>query len=368
MRSIVRPIAALLAICAVTLGAAAQTVPNWQKVWDDTLAAARKEGKVVVVGSPDPVMRGEIIPRFQKKFGINVEFIAGSSGPIVSRIKTERSSGLYSVDVYLAGSSTTVTVLYPEKMIDPIKPALILPEVTEAKYWKRGEPWFIDPEKQSIMVLFANVDGMIMINSAYVKPEDVNTSEKLLDPKWIGKISSEDPFGRGTGSGVAVYFLTHRGPEWLKRLYIGQKVVISRERRQLADWLARGTHPICLTCRVDDTAKLREEGFKIEEVFRLNDMPERMNIAPLVMTLANRAPNPNAAKVFVNWFAGKEALEVYSKQYDAATTRADTDESFLDSKLVPKPGVVYHDETTFEWLAQGREQGAEQVRKLLRAN
>ena len=31
--------------------------PLWQKTWDETLAAAKKEGKVVVVGSPDPAMR-----------------------------------------------------------------------------------------------------------------------------------------------------------------------------------------------------------------------------------------------------------------------------------------------------------------------
>lgn len=367
MKGLVRFAATLVAAACLTLSAAAQT-GDWKKTWDDTLAAARKEGKVVVVGSPDPVMRNEIIPRFQKRFGITVEFIAGSSGPIVGRIRTERGSGIYSVDVYLAGSSTTVTVLHPEKMIDPIKPMLILPEVTEGKYWKRGEPWFIDPERQSILVLFANVDGMIMINTAHVKPEDVDTSEKLLDPRWVGKISSEDPFGRGTGSGVAVYFLTHRGPDYLKRLYLGQKVVMSRDRRQLSDWLARGTHPICLTCRIDDVAKLRDDGFKIEEVFRLTDLPDRLNIAPLVLTAANRAPNPNAARVFINWFAGKEALEVYSRDYGAASTRTDTDESFLDSKLVPKPGVVYHDETTYEWLARGREQGAELVRKLLRPN
>jgi ABC-type molybdate transport system substrate-binding protein len=51
----------------------------WQETWDETLAAAKKEGKVVVVGSPDPVMRNQITPLFQARHGIVVEFIAGSS-------------------------------------------------------------------------------------------------------------------------------------------------------------------------------------------------------------------------------------------------------------------------------------------------
>ena len=48
-------------------------------VWDDTLAAAKKEGKVAVVGSPDPVMRNEVIPAFEKRHGIKVDYIAGRS-------------------------------------------------------------------------------------------------------------------------------------------------------------------------------------------------------------------------------------------------------------------------------------------------
>ena len=35
--------------------------------------AAKKEGKVVVAGSPDPVMRNDMIPKFTARFGIAVE-------------------------------------------------------------------------------------------------------------------------------------------------------------------------------------------------------------------------------------------------------------------------------------------------------
>jgi iron(III) transport system substrate-binding protein len=356
---------ALFAAFALSLSAAAQAA-DWQKDWEGTLAAAKKEGTVVVVGSPDPVMRNEIIPRFQSKFGIQIEFIAGSSGPIVGRIRTERGSGIYSVDVYLSGSNTTVTVLYPEKMIDPLKPMLILPEVAEAKYWRRGEPWFMDPEHRYIMELFASVDGLLMINTDYVKRDELRTTKDLIDPKWQGRIVSEDPMASGSGSNTAAYFLMQRGPEYIKQVYQGQKVVVSRDRRQMTDWLARGTYPICLTCRLDDTAKLREEGYKIEEVFKLDDLPNRVNNAPFVMTVANKAPHPNAAKVFVNWMAGKEALETYSRGYGAANTRTDTDQSFLDPKILPKIGEDYVDETTFDWLLNGRRNAAEQVRKLLR--
>ena len=60
--------------------------------------AAKKEGKVVVAGSPDPVMRNDIIPKFTARFGIPIEFIAGRSSQIVSRVETERASGIFSID------------------------------------------------------------------------------------------------------------------------------------------------------------------------------------------------------------------------------------------------------------------------------
>ena len=63
--------------------AMAQTVPS-EKDWQSIVEAAKKEGKVVVAGSPDPVMRNQIIPKFTARFGIAVEFIAGRSSQIVS--------------------------------------------------------------------------------------------------------------------------------------------------------------------------------------------------------------------------------------------------------------------------------------------
>ncbi len=355
-----------LLILIVFAPALAAPPADWQKTWNDTLAAAKKEGKVVVAGSPDPVMRNEIIPKFTARFGIPVEFIAGKSGQIVGRVRTERASGIYSVDVYMAGASTTMNTLYAEKLIDPIKPLLITPEVTDGSKWKRGKPWFADPEGQYVLMLFSSVDGIVFINTAYVKPEELRAAKDLLDPKWKGKIASEDPNASGSGSNSSVHFYTQLGPDFVKKLYIDQKPVISRDRRQLTDWLARGTYPICLTCRADDARALQKEGFKLLEIFDLADMQNRVNAAPFLLTVANKAPHPNAARVFVNWLAGKEALEIYSRNYDAATLRKDVDESFLDPRVIPKPGVAYPDDTDMKWVSEGRRDAAEKVRELLK--
>jgi ABC-type Fe3+ transport system substrate-binding protein len=112
--------------------------------------------------------------------------------------------------------------------------------------------------------------------------------------------------------------------------------------------------------------QLIKDGFKLHEVFELEGIPNRVNSAPLLMTYANKAPHPNAAKIFINWFAGKEALQIYSRDYEAVTLRTDVDESFLDPRMIPKPGVKYPDDTEFEWLQKGRNETADKVRELLK--
>ncbi len=342
-----------------------ETVAEGQS-WEQTLAAAKKEGSVVVVGSPDPVMRSDIIPKFQARYGIPIEFLAGRSSEIVQRIRTERAAGLYAVDVFLSGPDTTGTALHPEKMLDPLKPLLVLPEVVDGSKWKRGKPWFADPEEKFVLRAFSSIASLLFINTDFVKPEEMRSTKDLLNPKWRGKISTEDPSTTGAGANLAARFHHQFGPDFIKKLYIDQKVVSTRERRQFTDWLARGTQPICLNCREDDVRPLEKEGFKLLEIFELTDVAPGVNGSPWMLSVANRAPHPNAAKVFVNWMASKEGLELYARGYGSATLRTDVDESFLSSGNIPRAGVKYFDDTEWSWIVTGRHDNREKVWKILK--
>jgi len=358
----------LAVLLAVLFASGVRAQPaDWQKIWDATLTAAKREGKVVIVGTPKPTMRNEIAPRFTARYGIPVEFVAGKSEEMAERVRIERASGIYSVDVQMAGPDTSFNVLYPGKLIDPLKPFLLLPEVTDGSKWKRGKPWFMDPEEQYILRLFSTVDSLIYINAAYVRPEEMRAARDMLNPKWRGKIATEDPrLDAGAGGAKAALFYSQLGGEFVQKLYIDQNAVISRDRRQMIDWLARGTYPICLSCPADDAAPLVADGFKLMEVYRLSDMQNYINSTPFLLTVANKAPHPNAARVFVNWMAGKEALEIYSRSYQAATLRTDVDESFLDPRAVPVPGMEYPDDADPKWRSVAKLEAGKKIRELLR--
>lgn len=336
--------------------------------WDEILAAAKKEGKVVVAGSPDPVMRNDVIPKFTARYGIPVEFIAGRSSQIAARVKTERSAGMYSVDVYLAGPDTTANTLYGEKLIDPVKPLLVLPEVVDGARWKNGKIWFADPEEQYVVRAFNSAASLLFINADFVKLEELRAAKDLLNPKWMGKISTEDPTTTGAGANQASRFYNQLGVEYVKKLYVDQKAVRTRDRRQMSDWLARGTYPICLNCREDDVRPLQKEGFKIVEIYQLSDVPGTINGSPWLLTVANKAPNPRAAQVFVNWILSKEGLETYARGYGSATLRTDIDESYLNPGSIPKPGVKYFDDTEWSWVLTGRRATRQKVWDLLKSN
>lgn len=334
--------------------------------WDEMMQAARKEGKVVVATSPDPAMR-EITSRFKARFGVSVEHIAGRSGQLAARLSSERRAGLYTVDVFLGGIQTIATPLYKEKMLDPLRPVLTHPEVANPAKWKRGKLWFVDPEGRYVLRLFSSVTGLLHLNTQVVKPGEIRSAKDLLNPKWRGKISTEDPTVSGSGSNTAARLYAQLGEDFVKRLYVDQKPMVTRERRQLTDWLARGTYPIAFGAHSSSVERMRKDGFPVVEVLEYPDLPGALSGSPWLLTLMNRAPHPNAARLFANWMATKEALEIYSRAEGRATLRNDVDESFLAPGVVPRPGVNYFDTFDWEWTVAGKEKVRLRMKELLRS-
>jgi iron(III) transport system substrate-binding protein len=326
--------------------AAAAQPSDWKKTWDETLAAARKEGKVVVSGPPSQELRQAMPAAFKQRYGITLEFLAGRGSETATKLRAERQAGVMTVDVAIAGIQTMATIFYREKMLDPIRPVLILPEVTDGSKWKKGKLWFSDPDDQYVLRLSNTVSTTFYINTSHVKPGDLRTVQDLLNPKWSGKISLQDPTVPGSGSNQAAQLYLQFGEDFVKKLYVDQKPAISRDTRQLTDWLARGSHPISLGAEDRDVDQLRKEGLPIAPL-DLPDLPGLISAGFGQLALLNGAPHPNAAKVFLNWMASKEGSEIFGRAMSVAPTRNDIDESFLLPEVIPQPGVKYFD--TYDW-------------------
>jgi iron(III) transport system substrate-binding protein len=334
---------ALLALVAMAPGVVHAQSAGWQKKWDETLAAARKEGKVVVAAPPDAEVRQALPAAFEARYGIRMEYISGRGTDQANKLRRERSAGAYTVDAVVAGNQTMFSVLYAEKMLAPLKPELVLPEVTDGKYWNRGSLWFTDPEQKYILRIFNTVRESFIINTDVVNEKELRRYADLLDPKWKGKMSFLDPSVAGTGGNQGAVLYQQFGEDFVRKLFVDQQPLISRERRQLTDGVLRGSYPITFGAEDGEIERLRAEGMPVKAIFGMQDMPGAVSGGNMV-ALLDQAPHPNAARVFVNWMASKEAGEIYGRALKMVPARSDIDaSSFMPPEVIPKPGVNYFD-------------------------
>jgi iron(III) transport system substrate-binding protein len=343
--------------------AAAQVTPAG---WDELIAAARREGTVVVTGPAHPEVRQALPPAFKARFGVNLEYIGGPASAAAAKLRAERAAGIYTLDVTLAGIQTMATVYHREALLGPIKPLLVLPEVLDGSKWKRGSLWFMDPEQQYVLRLFSSESEEFSVNTQYVKPGELRSAQDLLDPKWKGKMATHDPTVPGTGSNQAARFYVQFGEEFVKQLYVDQKPMLSRDERQLTDWLLRGTYPIVFG--VDDARveEMRKEGLPVLAVHSLPDLPGTVAVGNGLVAMFKNAPHPNAAKLFINWLASKEGLEVYARAVKWSPTRNDIDEkSFVPADSIPEQGVNYFDLSDWEFTVTKKEKARQRIKELL---
>lgn len=340
----------LLALALVLYATCASAQTN-SDAWNKLVADAKKEGKVVIIAPPDQEVRESIPKAFKEKYGITVDYLGGRSSDMAGRLRAERSSGIYTVDAALSGMLTMASIFYTEKMLDPLRPALIDPNVTDGSKWKSGKLWFIDPEDGYILRLFSTRTAMFYMNTTYVKPEEVKTAQDLLNPKFKGKIITSDPTLPGIGSSDNARFYVQFGEEFVKKLYIEQQPMLSRDRRQIGDSLARGAYPIALGAEDEEMERLQKEGFPIARIYSLEGMSDIVSSSVGQVVIFNNAPHPNAAKLFANWIASREGLEIYSRNRGGVPTRNDIhEERYLPAEMIPKPGVEYFDAYSWDFV------------------
>lgn len=359
-------ILATLLFVSPVLAQSAGAPPDWEKQWNELITAAQKEGKVVVLAPPDPEVRQALPEAFKKRFGVTVEYIGGRSSESSARLRTERNAGVYTVDVALSGIQTMATIFHREKMLDPILPLLILPEVLDGSKWKQGKLWFVDPEQKYILRLFDTIGTFFFINTKLVGPDDLKLGRDLLNPKWKGKIIVHDPTVPGAGSNDAARLYVQFGDDFLRKFYVDQNPTISRDRRQVTDALVHGTHAIAFGASSDDLGRLINEGYPLRAVDSLPDLPASTSAGVGQVALLSNAPHPNAAKLFINWIASKEGLQVFSRTRGDAPTRNDVDESGLLPNVIPVPGVEYFDTYNWEFTVTTKEQVRLRMKELLR--
>jgi iron(III) transport system substrate-binding protein len=87
--------------------------------------------------------------------------------------------------------------------------------------------------------------------------------------------------------------------------------------------------------------QLSKRGLKFGVVSEFKDYGGYVSAGFGSAMLVNKAPHPNAAKVFLNWLLAKEGQTAWSKAMGYVSRRLDVPTDHLPPYWVPKPGVKY---------------------------
>ena len=319
--------------------------------WAKVVAAAKTEGSVVVAGHP---ALASVLPEaFKRDTGLSLEYLGGETNELMARFVREVQTGNVTIDVMLGGLGGFFELKAAGKL-KAIKPQLLLPSVRDGSHWLGGEIKWYDDEKQYMLATTEWIHGWPVFNSDFIKPGQIATWQDLLKPEYKGKIAAYDPRPAGQGQSVAAYLTELFGPEFLKKLYLGQDIVITRDGRQLVEWAARGTYPIALGAVPVHIELFRAQGMTSLYVRLLDDGPGSSVGGFGVVKEPSQAPHPNAATVFINWFASKVGQEINTKRMLEASRRSDISTDLVPAYIVPDPKRTYLDQYSEDWYNKRR--------------
>jgi len=338
---------------ATNIGFAAPSKPAWQQEWEKSLAAAKNEGQLVVYISGYEA----ILADFEKEFPeIKVVEVTGRGNQLGPRLLAERRAEKYLADVSSTGANPNYQQYYLGKALDPIKPALILPEVTDPSKWYLKKHQYSDPEGQYVFNYVGSATyGAVNYNTKLVDAKDFKSYWDLLQPKWKGRIEARDIREAGPGAGNTRFFYHHPelGLAFVRKLFGEMDATLFRDFRQGPDWLATGKYAICFFCDVD---LLKQQGLPVD-TFGPRVFKEGGGLVQQFGTVAliNRAPHPNAAKVFINWLLSRSGQTAVQKRTARAESPADSLRIDIAKDEVPfeqrrLPDIKYLDTGKPEWI------------------
>jgi ABC-type Fe3+ transport system substrate-binding protein len=294
--------------------------------WDKLVDAARKEGKVTVSLPASAEMKRQVEEQFKKRYGIEVETFTARGSAGVRRMADEFKAGVRHFDLHVGGSSSIVSGMLDEGILDAVEPWLMLPEVKDPKQWWGGHLW-VDNAKRFVYSFQAYLSEVIWYNTELVNPSEIRSFDDFLNPKWKGRIGYLDPRTPGAGDSTWSFMWRIKGEEYLKKL-VAQDLYLGRDQRLLAEGLAKGRVAVMIGLSHYSFLPFLKAGLPIKTLPRLKEGNYGTGGSGNLAII--KAPaHPNSTKVFVNWLLGREGQELVSKALGQATRRLDVDTRFL---------------------------------------
>lgn len=365
-------LAVVIASCAPTAAPRppAATAPPAAQVatvagWDDVVAAAKREGLVVIAGPLPPAHR-DAIHQFQQAYpDIKIEYQGMLGRDFAPKVLSEQRAGQYLWDVHIGGANTMFVALSPAGALDELPRDLpeTLPRANDDK-WRRGfEEGFLDETAKYAYAFGGYLTFGIYVNRDFVPEAVLARAEDLVKPELVGKISWNEPREPGSGSLAAQRLLLSLGTDSFRKLVADQDITVTRDVRQQVEWLVRGRYPVGLGADSTVLLEFQKEGVG-------------GNVKPLVdpaaisytngwggVVLVKNAPHPNASRVFINWLLSKDGQTAWVTPSGVNSRRLDAPVGDRDRYAAPE---IDHPFINKERYEPDRKRSAEIATELLK--
>ena len=310
------------------------TKAGWELEWEETVAAAKREAKVVISGPTRELWR-KVLVTFEQDFPeIKVEYTGANSRDFWPRVFRERELAQYLWDLRVGGPDPQVYAAKDKGVLDPVHSLLLLPEVVDESKWFGGlDGVFFDKEKKYVLGFVNYVSFMAHVNRDIIPETELKSVKDLIDPRWKGKIVIQDPRG-GAGLNALEVLLKLYGEDFVKDLLTKQSLVVAGDLRQQAEWVIRGRYPIAIGLVPDAFLVFQEQGLRLN-IKPIKDSGRAISTGTGGIQLLSRAPHPNAAKVYINWLLTKKVQTRLSAATRQNSRRLDVPPAYPE--VVPDP-------------------------------
>lgn len=260
--------------------------------------AAKNEGQLTWYTSIPEATAQRVATGFEEEYGIRVELIVLSSGLLTSRYSSEMASGASAADV--------ITVAEPRFFADAVQQGWTVP-FTEADMPNlAGWPGDYLVDNQYALINIQPIG--VTINTGMVDESEFTKSwEFLVDPKYQGQFQAVDP--KGIPAWVAHMLLLKQtyGDDFLTKLGAQQPKWVDSSVPG-AQQVAAGGGSFVYPSLLSVSNPLSDKGAPVKTVF-----PSPTTGVEQFAGISSKAPNPNAARLFMNYLLGEEAQQMVNQ-------------------------------------------------------
>ncbi len=286
---------------------------------DDLIAAAKKEGNVVVYSITSRIANAA--KSFEEKYGITVSAYNLKDFELIEKVSQEGKNNIYGADFIIAQDSGRV-------FGEIIKPGYGYSYVPEAMK-------DIIPKKYQEPLYFSFITKVFTYNSETFVFPPVNNVWELTEKKWAKKFWFKDPLKEGvnanfltmvTSKGIsdllAVAYESHFGKkivlttpnagyEWIKGVINNQLVMFTSDTKMAGALGEKGKNIGAVS--LGTYSKLRARKKKNLALMPIMGMePFAGFFYPSFLLIRDNAKNPNAAKLFIEYLLTTEGFKPWS--------------------------------------------------------